>query len=400
MNTLDQYMPAMREAPGRFYLPTRATVAAIVSAVLLVGGMTYAFRYPAMKAQEAIAHLSTYNGLISKANADTEAAIARLQGLLDGQPEWVQDAARKTIATVRTRLADAKPVDPDRILADAAKQQDAYDKAQAVIAASPFKGLKTEQIPLTAEGKAYLAALDVQPPARFEYQRLTDGVDTLLKVYRIALQVQGEAEKFAHSIDVRINGDKAGPAPEPVIDATPAMPSGLFGKSRADRSKADDESVLRQMIEEAAGGAAAKSDRPTAQPRGGLGLDLGAGPFGATVRKPTEQAPDPVAEAERQQQQEARRQQADADRAKAQAAREEAARQRAAQQQTLAAERAKAQAEADAARQRLQAERQAQQAERERQAAAEAKRRECTRSIISRAKCATEGYNPLTGEKR
>ncbi|MBD4086864.1 hypothetical protein GUH72_00535, partial [Xanthomonas citri pv. citri] len=93
-------------------------------------------------------------------------------------------AARKTIATVRTRLADAKPVDPDRILADAAKQQDAYDKAQAVIAASPFKGLKTEQIPLTAEGKAYLAALDVQPPARFEYQRLTDGVDTLLKVYR------------------------------------------------------------------------------------------------------------------------------------------------------------------------------------------------------------------------
>ncbi|MBD4909187.1 hypothetical protein GUF77_06270, partial [Xanthomonas citri pv. citri] len=317
MNTLDQYMPAMREAPGRFYLPTRATVAAIVSAVLLVGGMTYAFRYPAMKAQEAIAHLSTYNGLISKANADTEAAIARLQGLLDGQPEWVQDAARKTIATVRTRLADAKPVDPDRILADAAKQQDAYDKAQAVIAASPFKGLKTEQIPLTAEGKAYLAALDVQPPARFEYQRLTDGVDTLLKVYRIALQVQGEAEKFAHSIDVRINGDKAGPAPEPVIDATPAMPSGLFGKSRADRSKADDESVLRQMIEEAAGGAAAKSDRPTAQPRGGLGLDLGAGPFGATVRKPTEQAPDPVAEAERQQQQEARRQQADADRAKA-----------------------------------------------------------------------------------
>ncbi|MBD4975579.1 hypothetical protein GUF58_08355, partial [Xanthomonas citri pv. citri] len=146
----------------------------------------------------------------------------------------------------------AKPVDPDRILADAAKQQDAYDKAQAIIAASPFKGLKTEQIPLTAEGKAYLAALDVQPPARFEYQRLTDGVGTLLKVYRIALQVQGEAEKFAHSIDVRINGDKAGPAPEPVIDATPAMPSGLFGKSRADRSKADDESVLRQMIEEAA----------------------------------------------------------------------------------------------------------------------------------------------------
>ncbi|MBD4278564.1 hypothetical protein GUH26_21540, partial [Xanthomonas citri pv. citri] len=59
-----------------------------------------------------------------------------------------------------------------------------------------------------------------------------------------------------------------------------------------------------------------------------------------------------------------------------------------------------AQAEADAARQRLQAERQAQQAERERQAAAEAKKRECTRSIISRAKCATEGYNPLTGEKR
>lgn len=403
MNALAQYMPTMREAAGRFYLPTRATVAALVSAALLAGGLVYAARYPAIKTREAVEQLAIYNGLIAKANADTDAALARLQGLLNGQPEWVQESARKTIEAVRSRLADVKPVDPERILADAAKQQEAYDKAQALIEASPFKGLKKEQIPLSPDGKAYLAALDVKPPSRFEYQRLTDGVDPLLKVYRAALQVQNEAELFVHRIDVRVNGDQAGPAPEPMLDPAAASP---FGKVKPD---SPDEAILRMMIEGATGGGTSKSDRLETPPpaRGYPSLPkvfadppaasgAGGGSSSSNLAAPEVSTPvpqpkpvDPVAEAEKQRQEEARRQQREADRAKAQAVKAEAERKREAMRRALDAERAKAQADMDAARKQLEAAQ-----------AEEARQRECTKSIFARAKCAAQGRNPVTGEQR
>lgn len=341
MNTLAQYMPALREASGRYYLPARVTVSVIVSAALLVVGLTAAFRYPAYRTQQAIAQLASYNALITEANAGTQTALGRLDGLLATQPEWVQSSTRRTADKLREQLAGTVPVDPAKVLADAEAQQRAYDEAQAVIAASPFKGLEKRQVPLTPAGKAYLAALDVKAPARFEYQRLSDGVALLLKVYRTAATVQNEAEMLAHRLDAKVNGAAAaGPAPEP-MEAAPEV----------DRKR--ERPVLESIID---GGEASEP----APKRMGLAplIPLGAKPAGGG------------GDADRQRRAELREQEA-ARKAKAEA------------------EAAELEAAATAAREQEAA-----------AAAVEAKKQECTRNLLTRAKCAREGYNPITGEKR
>lgn len=347
MNTLAQYMPALREASGRYYLPARVTVSVIVSAALLVLGLTAALRYPVYRTQQAIAELASYNALITEANAGTQTALGRLDGLLATQPEWVQSSTRRTADKLREQLAGAVPVDPAKVLADAEAQQRAYDEAQAVIAASPFKGLEKRQIPLTPAGKAYLAALDVKAPARFEYQRLADGVALLLKVYRTAATVQNEAEMLAHRLDAKVNGAAAaGPAPEP-MEAAPDV----------DRKR--ERPVLESIID---GGEASEPARP----RMGLAplVPLGAKPAGSGGDADRQREADRQRRAELREQEAARKAKAEAEAAELEAA---AA---AAREQEAAA------------------------------AAVEAKKQECTRNLLTRAKCAREGYNPITGEKR
>lgn len=346
MNTLAQYMPALREASGRFYLLARVTVSVIVSAALLVGGLTAALRYPVYRTQQAIAQLASYNALITEANAGTQTALGRLDGLLATQPEWVQSSTRRTADKLREQLAGAVPVDPAKVLADAEAQQRAYDEAQAVIAASPFKGLEKRQIPLTPAGKAYLAALDVKAPARFEYQRLADGVALLLKVYRTAATVQNEAEMLAHRLDAKVNGAAAaGPAPEP-MEAAPEV----------DRKRE------RPVLDSILNGGEASEPAPK---RMGLSplVPLGAKPAGN-------------GDAERQREAERQR-------------RAELREQEAARKAKADAEAAELEAAAAAAREQEAA-----------AAAVAAKKQECTRNLLTRAKCAREGYNPVTGEKR
>jgi hypothetical protein len=346
MNTLAQYMPALREASGRYYLPARVTVSVIVSAALLVVGLTAAFRYPVYKTQQAIAQLASYNALITEANASTQTALGRLDGLLATQPEWVQSSTRRTADKLREQLAGAVPVDPAKVLADAEAQQRAYDEAQAIIAASPFKGLEKRQIPLTPAGKAYLAALDVKAPARFEYQRLADGVALLLKVYRTAATVQNEAEMLAHRLDAKVNGAAAaGPAPEP-MEAAPEV----------DRKRE------RPVLDSILNGGEASEPAPK---RMGLSplVPLGAKPAGN-------------GDAERQREAERQR-------------RAELREQEAARKAKAEAEAAELEAAAAAAREQEAA-----------AAAVAAKKQECTRNLLTRAKCAREGYNPVTGEKR
>lgn len=400
MNTLDQYMPTMREAPGRLYFPMRASIAAIVSAVLLAGGLTWAAGYPARKAHEAIERLTTYNGLIRESNVGTHAALKRLQGLLAGQPEWLQKAAGKTVETIRDRLADAQPITPQQVLDAAAKQQAAYDKAQALIASSPFRGLDARQVPLTKAGKAYLEALKAEPPARFEYQRLTDGTAVLLKAYNIALKVQDQALNFVHGVDVRLNGDKAAPAPAPVLDPTAASLRDLLGNDSDKAAGANAESVLQQILAADRERERQQADKPDPAPTRHSASDSLGGSF---------------ADAARQHEAKERQAQREAEQAKARAAAEAAAQERAAERKVAAEKRAATLAKLKAEKARLEAKQAAirkaraakEEAAREKaraaaqaKAAAEAKKRECTSSILARAKCAAQGYNPFTGEKR
>lgn len=364
MKTLAQYQPILQEASGRYFFPKRSVGTLLLSAGLLVSSVAWGLHYPTRKAQEAIAHLAAYNELIAKANTETETAMQRLDGLLASQPERVQNTTRRSLDALRAQLIDGKPIDPTRILSDAAAQQVAYAEAQALIAASPFNGLEKRQIPLTPEGQAYLAALGVEAPPRFAYQQLATGAEMLLQVYRVAARIQNEAETLAHNMDVRLNGSAAGPAPAPFAEAAPA-----------DARKTDEQALLEALL-----GTGAPSDKPAPEtkpePRGLAPLvPLG----GATA------APDP-AEAEKRRERETGRQRA-----------ADAERDRKAAKRALEMEREKVVAELAAA-ERQQAE--AARREQEATAAAEVKKAECTRSLIARAKCAREGYNPVTGEKR
>ena len=96
-------------------------------------------------------------------------------------------------------------------------------------------------------------------------------------------------------------------------------------------------------------------------------------------------------------QREAQRQAAVAEaRAKRDAERAERDAQRQAQAQQREAERAQQEQARQAAAAEREAQRQADAAKR----AEEAKRRECTASLVARLRCTKEGYNPITGRKK
>lgn len=366
MKTLDQYMPTMREAGGRWFFPRTSIVGTGVAVALLVSAVVFAYRYPTVKADEAAQRLERFNALTAQATAGTQTALSRLGVLVADQPEWLQKVTAEQTANIQGLLAQVQPLTQAQVLQQAEAQQVAWDDAQRLIAASPFKGLKREQIPLNEEGKAYLAALEVQRPSRFNYQRLADGINLALPALQAAIRLQAEAETLAHRLDVKLNGDDAAP----------------LGSAAA--------AALGQP-------ATAAPVRPRAQ-------FVSAPPAPAAATAPAIRgATDSLSAAMREAEREAQRQQQEAEtaaqRAEQQAQRKQQEAQRAAARQQREAEaKAKAAAAAEE-RAKREAERQAEQQRIAAQRAAEAKQRECTSSLMARAKCAAEGYNPLTGVK-
>ena len=358
MRTLNQYMPTMRETAGRWFFPRSSIVGTGVAVALLVCAVVFAYRYPTVKTDEAAQRLERFNALTAQATAGTQNALARLSTLAVGQPEWLQKVTNDQTASIQGLLSQVQPLTQAQILQRAEAQQVAWEAAQTLIAGSAFNGLKDDQIPLGEEGKAYLAALNVPRPSRFDYLRLADGIDLALPALKAAIRLQTEAEALTHRLDVKLNGDKAIPlnsAPVPALEnpgrlANPVLPpkSALEGPSSQGSIDAVDTAIRKAERE-------AKQQQQAAE---------------TAAQREEQQAQRKLQVAENA----AKRQQRESE-AKAKAA-------------AGAEERAKRQAERQAEQQRLAAQR-----------AVEAKQRECTSSLMARAKCAAQGYNPLTGSK-
>jgi hypothetical protein len=202
-----------------------------------------------------------------------------------------------------------------------------------------------DRVPPGPEGTAYLDALKVTLPPHLEHQQLEAGAMDALRTYRTALEVEELAANIAHQFDVQVNGRKAAPAR---IVLTPAAP---------------DSNAAPPVLPTPANAAVTGQDEALSRYFGSEthGTDV----VGATFSQArTTGGPSDVArqiEAERQRELAAQQ-----------------TRERAEQQQAAHAQLARQQAA---------------------RAAAAEKARQCTSSLLSRAVCASQGYNPLTGQK-
>jgi hypothetical protein len=146
----------------------------------------------------------------------------------------------------------------DLVWTDTQRQRDAYEKTQALIAHSPFRGVPLDTVPPGPDGKAYLDAVKVVPPLRLEHQQLEAGAMKALATYRTALEIEALAANIEHQFDVQINGKNAAPArvvlapAAPDSVASPVLPTlanvGATGQdevlSRYFRSKISDADVI------------------------------------------------------------------------------------------------------------------------------------------------------------
>ncbi|WP_162884963.1 hypothetical protein [Pseudomonas syringae] len=362
MRTTEIYMPLMREAESHWYWPGSTSPATLLALALLLAAFVYGYRYPAMKADEAIQRIEAVNQLIDQSAQHTQTALSRLQSLMADQPEWLRQVATAQTTELQAQLSLVKPLSKEQILQKAVMQQEQYDQAQQVIAASPFKGLTKLQIPLSAEGKMYLDALEVKRPSRFEYQRLSDGLLDALPVLHEGFKLQAQTENMVHRLDVQLNGDKAG-APGPAAEQASDYKGGEQPYGQQSKPKAP--------IDELSS-AVRKAERNAEQQKQQAKLE----------------AQNQAREAER----DARQAELQAEREQQKAQRLSIQRQRDTDRQASVAAEATRRAEQDSER-RLAA------AKRQSEAAAEAKQKECTASIMARARCAAQGYNPLTGAR-
>ncbi|KTC04682.1 hypothetical protein AO387_02390 [Pseudomonas syringae ICMP 11168] len=364
MKTTEIYMPLMREAEGHWYWPGSTSPSTLLALALLLAAFVYGYRYPAMKADEAIQRIEAVNQLIDQSAQHTQTALSRLQGLMTDQPEWLRQVAKAQTAELQAQLSLVKPLSKEQILQKAVLQQEQYDQAQQLITASPFKGLTKLQIPLSAEGKRYLDALEVKRPSRFEYQRLSDGLFDALPVLQEGFKLQVQTENMVHRLDVQLNGDKAG-AP---------------GQAAEQASDYDGGEQL--------------SDRQQPNPKAPIDK------LSSAIRKAERNAEQQEQQAKLEAQNQARQAERDARQAELQAEREQQKAQRLSIQRQRDTDR-QASVAAEATRRAEQdSERRLAAAKRQSEAAAEAKQRECTASIMARARCAAQGYNPLTGARK
>lgn len=356
MNAIVINMPVMREAEGHWYWSGATSPPTLLALALLLTAFVCAYRYPAMKADEAIHRIDAINELSGQSLKRTQAALSRLQVLIADQPEWLRQVAAEQTSNLQEQLSRVNPLSKEQVLQNAVAQQERYDQAHQLIEESPFKGLTKQQVPLSIEGKTYLSALEVKPPSRFDYQRLSDGVLDALPVLQEGFKLQAQTENLVHRLDLQLNGDKAsalGPAAATAQQATdyPSEQPPKLEQSRPSPAASVD--TLNDAIRQAERNAKRQQ------------------------RQAELEARDIVRLAER----EALSGQQKAQRLAVQ-------RQRDDERQATAALEATRRADLRVAAARRQA-----------VAAAEAKQKECTASLVARARCAAQGYNPLTGTK-
>ncbi len=101
MMTTEIRMPVMREKEGRWYWPGSTSPATLLALALLLAAVVYAYRYPAMKADEAVQRLEAINALSAQSVQHTEAALSRLQVLIADQPEWLREVATQQTSTLQ-----------------------------------------------------------------------------------------------------------------------------------------------------------------------------------------------------------------------------------------------------------------------------------------------------------
>ena len=356
-------MPVMREAEGHSYWPGATSPATLLALALLLTAFVCAYRYPAMKADEAIQRIEAINELSDQSVKRTQAALSRLQVLIADQPEWLRQVAAEQTSNLQEQLSLVNPLSKEQVLQKAVAQQERYNQAQQLIEESPFKGLTKQQVPLSVEGKTYLSALEVKRPSRFDYQRLSDGVFDALPVLQEGFKLQVQTENLVHRLDLQLNGDKAsalGPAAATAQQATD-YPSELppkFVQSRPSPAASVD--TLNDAIRQAERNAKRQQRQTELEARNLARL------------------------AER----EALRTEQQVQRGQQKAQRLAVQRQRVDERQATAALEATRRADLRVAAARRQA-----------VAAAEAKQKECTATLVARARCAAQGYNPLTGTK-
>lgn len=378
IRTLDTYKPALRETQAFFYLPKRAALGWFVVLVLLVCAMSYAWHWPRARTAEAVQQLAQLRQRMEVSQNKTRDLVDSTRRALEEKGMPPETSAR-IVAAIGDQLGKLQPVTPESLDAQAVEQADAYTKAQATIATSPFKGMPVKDVPPTADGEAYLQALRVKPVKPLRYQRLADGVAPALQTLGKAVALQAQAEQ-------------------------------LWARF-AGQDKAEPGEVTKTMRERAL---SASADEVTA-PRS---RDLPVPPrFTSPIPSPISAAPSdelsPTQRAMRELDLAVERKRQEQVAAKAEAQRVEAEQRRVEQQVRAEANRKEREVqmerqrvEAEAQRRQQAAEQQARQAERQAQQVAqenarqvEAKRRECTSSLIARAACAAQGYNPLTGLK-
>lgn len=355
-------MPVMREAEGHWYWPGATSPATLLALVLLLTAFVFAYRYPAMKADEAIQRIEAINELSGQSVKRTQAALSRLQVLIADQPEWLRQVAAEQTSNLQEQLSLVNPLSKEQVLQNAVAQQERYDQAHQLIEESPFKGLTKQQVPLSVEGKTYLSALEVKRPSRFDYQRLSDGVLDALPVLQEGFKLEAQTENLVHRLDLQLNGDKAsalGPAAATAQQATD-YPSEQPPKLEQSRPSAASVETLNDAIRQAE----------------------------RNVKRQQRQAELEARNLARLAEREARSTEQQVQRGQQKAQRLAAQRQRVDERQATAALEATRRADLRVAAARRQA-----------VAAAEAKQKECTASLVARARCAAQGYNPLTGTK-
>lgn len=399
MRTLDQYLPTMKEGNGRTYFPAKTAIGTGVAVVLLVGALIWAATYPSRQATEARQQLAAYNQLNAAAVQAAKASLAKVEQLVASKdaPKWLQKAAAKQTAELTAELAKVQTVTVKDVLNAAVKQNNNYRKAQKLIAASPFHGLKPMEVPQSPAGQAYLHALEATPPARFEYQQLSDGAALALTAYKTALGAQVAAERWLHRVDVQVNGKKAAQLGAVAVAAGAPVTVHIPADTQANHAGGS-VSALAAMLSKArrAEKAAAKPDttatlavEPTKNTVASTSSPLAAAQAKAAAEKARQEAAE--REAAAQAQAEAERKARAAKYAKLQAQRkaEREARMKAyqAKQAAIAKAEAERKAKAEAAEKKRRA-----------IAAEKAKEKKCTSSLFSRISCAAHGRNLLTGK--
>lgn len=394
MRTLNEYMPAMREQSAAWlYVSTRSLVGLCIAAVLLAVGVAGAMHYPTMQSDNALAKLTNFDQMIEVSHQATQTAINRLVALAVNQPKWQQDSTASMVASLQKEMALQKPTTAEEVFSDASKAQAKYQAAQQLVAASPFKGLTDNQIPVSAAGNAYREAVAMTPPPAFAYQQLDKGSLIALATYRSALATQTYAEQAAHDLDQRLNGGKASPLS---ADAK-ASASTDNGDIEGIAATPANEDRIIELLERKEAAQNARRAAP------GNGDSASPAPSAPEMISPSS-APAATIDPTQQAQQAAQAKQRAAEihaRLQAQHAQQEAAQERTRQQQaTLAAQQAELARQQAAQRAEQQKEQAALAAKQQAEADRQRMKQQCTSSIAARIACAAKGYNPLTGEKR